>query len=343
MDSVIKASDLVAGDVLLYKGTGFISRAIQFFDGTDFSHAALYLGDGRVGEAIATGLKRRDYVEGAADIWVQAHRLKDVVPTMEPVLEVANAYLDEGNRYGYEQLLLLAFLCLTRKLRFTPSLRRLIRTVLDASAAVLTRMLSENREPMICSEFVYRAYDEAMPGSDDLYSLWINRLFASAETGLARAMAPGLEGGAPLPPVKGQGIHPQSLLALVNSSSGSAWVGPARAEMTFAAREEAEVDADQLEAAVEAYLGEIQDKPEALPMMAAAPEPSLAELRDATQDFAASLYAATHPEDEALMAMVTPATVVTISTYLTQVAADFVTPGDLYKTQSLYELGRVEM
>jgi hypothetical protein len=29
--------------------------------------------------------------------------------------------------------------------------------------------------------------------------------------------------------------------------------------------------------------------------------------------------------------------------YLNQVASDFVTPGDLYKTQSLYELGKIEM
>ncbi len=340
MDSVIKQKDLVPGDVLLYKGKGFISRAIQLFDGTDFSHAALYLGDGMVGEAIASGLERRSYMEGASGIWVQAHRLKDVVPTMDPVLDVANAYLDQGNRYGYEQLLLLAFLCLTRKLRFTPSLRRLIRSVLDAAAAVLTRMLSQKKEPMICSEFVYRAYDEALPGQYDVYSLWINRLFAAA--GLARAMAPGPEGGLPLAPPKGQGIHPQSLLALVNTSASGPWVGPARTEPLFAAVETTEVDLAALEGMVEDYLTEVQVETQAMPLRAA-PETSLEDLRDATQAFATSLYKATHPGDEQLMTLSAPVSAATVSTYLTQVAADFVTPGDLYKTQSLYELGKVEM
>lgn len=342
MDRVIKQSDLLPGDVLLYKGKSFISRAIQFFDGTDFSHAALYMGDGIVGEAIASGLKRRTYEEGASGIWVQAHRLKDVVPTMDPVLDVANAYLDQCNRYGYEQLLLLAFLCLTRKLRLTPSLRRLVRSVLDAAAAVLTRMVSQNKEPMICSEFVYRAYDEALPGPHDVYSLWINRLFAPA-AGLVRMAASGPEGGLPPAPPKGQGVHPQSLLALVSSSSGGAWVGPSRAEPLFAAAAPTEVDVDALEAMVEDYLDEVQAAPQALPMMAAAPETSLEDLRDATQAFATRLYKAAHPQDEQLMTMSAPAGDATVSMYLNQVASDFVTPGDLYKTQSLYELGKIEM
>jgi hypothetical protein len=341
MDSVIKTEDLVAGDVLLYKGTGFISRAIQFFDGTDFSHAALYLGDGKVGEAIASGLKRRDYVEGASGIWVQAHRIKNVVPTLDPVLEVAHAYLDEGNRYGYEQLLLLAFLCLTRKLRFTPSLRLLVRSTLDAATAVLTRLLSKHREPMICSEFVYRAFDEAMPEVTDIYSLWINRVTAPAG-GMARAVSPDQLGAPQLVPVRGQGIHPQSLLALVNANAGSDWMGPARTEPLLAAREVADEDVEQLEALVETYLKEVQvDPSEVTPR--AAPEPSLVDLQEATQQFAANLYTAAHPEDDRMRTVSPPAAAAMAANYLIQAAADFVTPGDLYKTQSLYELGRIEM
>lgn len=342
MDSVIKINDLVAGDVLLYKGKSFISRAIQFFDGTDFSHAALYLGDGQVGEAIASGLKRRDYVEGASGIWVQAHRIKNVVPTMEPVLEVANRYLDDGNRYGYEQLLLLAFLCLTRKLRFTPSLRLLVRSTLDAASAVLTRLLSQHREPMICSEFVYRVYDEALPDVTDLYSLWINRVTAPS-TGLARAVSPDLAGMRPLTPVRGQGVHPQSLLALVDANAGSDWSGPARSEPLLAAREATEEDVDRLEDLVETYLEEVQADPHALPRMAAPSAPSLEDLQAATQRFAASLYTAAHSEDDRMRSVSPPAAAAMAGTYLIQAAADFVTPGDLYKTQSLYELGRVEM
>ena len=161
--------------------------------------------------------------------------------------------------------------------------------------------------------------------------------------GLARMAAPGPEGGLPPALPKGQGVHPQSLLALVSSSSGGAWVGPSRAEPLFAAAEPTEVDVDALEAMVEDYLDEVQTAPQALPMMAAAPETSLEDLRDATQAFATRLYKAAHPQDEQLMRMSAPAGDATVSMYLNQVASDFVTPGDLYKTQSLYELGKIEM
>jgi len=53
MATSIPGSALCAGDVLLYRGTGMISRAIQKLDGTDVSHAGLYLGNGEVGEALA--------------------------------------------------------------------------------------------------------------------------------------------------------------------------------------------------------------------------------------------------------------------------------------------------
>lgn len=339
MADVIKIDELVAGDVLLYKGTGFISRAIQFFDGTDFSHAALYLGDGMVGEAVATGLERRNYEAGATGIWVQAHRLKDIVPTMDPVLDVGNAYLDQGNRYGYEQLLLLAFLCLTRKLKFAPSLRDLVRRVLDAAAAVLTRMLSEGREPMICSEFVYRVYDEAIPGPDDVYSLWINRLPMPA-VGLTRAVPAAAEGPAAPTAVRGQGIHPQSLLAFMESSSGSAWVGSPLEGLPV--RGEPEGTLEELESCVETYLEEVRVAPGVAVRAPTQPEPTLEDLRAATNGFAASLYAATHPEDAEARAMLTPAAVATVSEYLTRTAADFVTPADLYKTQSLFLVGKIE-
>jgi hypothetical protein len=338
MDSVIKLDDLVPGDVLLYKGTSFISRAIQFFDGTDFSHAALYLGDGMVGEAIASGLKRRSYEEGAGDNWVEAYRLKDVVPTMDPVLDKAKAYLDQGNRYGYEQLLLLALLCLTRKLRFSPTLRRLVRTALDAAAAIVSRMMSEDREPIICSEFVYRAYDEAMPASDDIYSIWVNKLAAPSATELTR----GLSSGMAVTPVEGQGIHPQSLLALINSSSGSAWVGPAPMEGARGLPAQPEPDSEQLERLIETYLQEAQADPREAPRSGAPEELALEELRDASQRFAFNLYSA-HQASEGARGISETEALATFSTYLTQVAADFVTPGDLHKSQSLFPLGKIEL
>lgn len=340
MAEMIKLEDLVPGDVIMYSGTTPICRAIQLFDGTEFSHAALYLGDGMVGEAVATGLERRPFVEGVPyNPWIHAQRLKDVVPDMTPVLDVANAYLDQGNRYGYEQLLLLAFLCLTRKLPFAPSLAVLIRRVLDSAAAMLTRMISQKREPMICSEFVYRAYDEALPGPDDQYSLWVNRLQAAAAAAVPfGAAALGMPPVAPRP-VRGQGIHPESLLALLNSTSGCTWIGAPVPGVAFAAMERPEPDEEELDATIDTYLEELRRPPD---VERGCPDPAvLPDLRDATHHFATRLYATSGEGVGEVRTLGATSTAAMVGRYLTQTLADFVTPADLYQTQSLYVVGRL--
>ncbi len=342
MDNTVKLKDLVAGDVLLYKGVGFVSRAIQFFDGTDFSHAALYLGEGMVGEAIATGLERQTVEKGAHGIWVQAHRLKERVPTMYPVLSTANRYLDQGNRYGYEQLLLLAFLCLTRKLRFTPSLRYMVRTVLDAAGAALTHLVSTNRQPMIRSEFVFRAFDEAVPEPEDAYKLSINRPPDLIESGIGTGVNLELAGAGGASGLKGQGVHPQSLLAFHTSPAGNAWLNPP-VETPFEVVVQPEVELAQLESMVDGYLAEVQaDAPEALSSYAL-PEATLDDLQGSINRFAANLYTAAHPDMEELPAFGAPSATKMMDAYLMQTAADFVTPGDLYKTQSLFQLGKLDI
>ena len=63
-------------------GTSFICRGIQFFDGSEWSHAALYLGNSRVGEAIASGLARRDVMIGIDDnVRVHGRQLKELALT----------------------------------------------------------------------------------------------------------------------------------------------------------------------------------------------------------------------------------------------------------------------
>ena len=334
MNSTVNVSDLLPADVLLYSGSSPLAKAIQFFDGTDLNHAGLYLGGDHVGEAVASGLVRNeihDSVHGAD--WVDVYRLKDRPPDMSQVLDKANEYLDQGNRYGYEQLLLLAFLTLTRRIKATPVLRTLIRHTLDAAAAVLARQMSQNREPMICSEFVYRAYDEALPEIDDPFSLRI-RAFMQAFAAGPAAVAPG-----DVP--RGQGVHPQSLLAFLSTESSSAWISaPAQpsapeAPVSFAPGE------SPIDALIETYLDEVHSEPERAGQ-AMSEGASIEELAASTQQFATTLYQASHPEattDQG--AALSFGAKAPASLYLFQTAADFVTPADLYRTQSLFRVGRL--
>jgi hypothetical protein len=336
MNSVVTVSDLLPADVLLYKGTSFVSRAIQFFDGTDHSHASLYLGDEQVGEAAARGLVRNSiHTSTHGNEWVDVYRLKDRPPDVSPVLEKATEYLDQGNRYGYEQLVLLAFLTLTRKLKATPTLRTIIRHTLDAAAAVLTRYLSQDREPMICSEFVYRAYDEALPEIDDPFSLRIRAFMRAFAQGPAAAPP----GGEP----RGLGVHPQSLLAFLSSESSSIWLeeptgpGPREAPISFAAGE------SQIEALIETYLDEARSEPD-MAARSMSEGASIEELAASTRQFAAALYEATHHEATMdLEPTVSFSSRSPMNLHLFQTAADFVTPADLYRTQSLFLVGRLDI
>jgi len=327
MSDTITILELWDGDVLLYRGTSFISKGIQFFDGTEVSHAALYLGNEQVGEAVGHGLLSRGVQESIAGAeWVQARRLKERPTDMGPVLARGLWYVEQGNRYGYEQILLLAFLCLTRKLKMTPTLRLLVRTVLDVAASLLTRLTSMGKQPMICSEYVYRAYDEALPEIDDPYSL---RIPISAVEMMIGAPA-GL----------GQGIHPQSLLALVASSPAEAWIRAPAPAVDLTAGAPAAVDESEIEGLVSTYLGEVKGDVSA---WAAPADVTIEELRASVDRFAASLYAAHHEQpQDAIGSMAILGNRSPVHDYLVQVAADFVTPGDLLYTPSLFLLGTIE-
>ncbi len=66
-------------------------------------------------------------------------------------------------RYGYEQILLLALLVSTQQIawEWIPGIASFVRDALDAAAAELASLTAAGRGPMICSELVYRCYEEA--------------------------------------------------------------------------------------------------------------------------------------------------------------------------------------
>ena len=338
MDSI--ALDQVrVGDVLLYAGTSVISKAIQVFDGTWASHAAIYMGDGEVGEAVARGLVRQgiEHSYEGSD-WVEVRRLKSLVPNMDPVLWMAEEYVADSNRYGFEQLLLLAFLCLTRKLPMSPSLRLLMRVALDAAASVLTRMLSQEREPMICSEFAYRVYDQALPEADDAYSIRLGRpvSYVGSSASGDELYALDVHEHVPL----AQGIHPASWLGLLAAPASNEWIlSSGDTDVLEEAPQESAVDN-----LVSAYLAEIQDADPPDLAEVAVPMVSLGELRAATDRFAAAYYEAGYLQEAMILGEADSLSTKSAAyDHLFVTAADFVTPGDLLHSSSLYPVGRLQL
>ena len=328
MGEKLGIADLRPGDVLLYRGQALLSKWIQHFDGSPASHVAIYVGDGQVGEAIATGVVPRDWetsFHGAE--WIRVYRLVSSPEDLGPVLDVAKAILDRGERYGYEQLLMLGLLCTTRKLEIRPVLRRLLRTLLDAATTVLTRLIAQDREPMICSEFVYRCYDQALPSVQDEYSILIPGMLALPQEGL-RSAAPS------------RGVHDESLAALFAAPASSAWIEPTEAVARRGAEEPP--DAQELEELAEAYLQEADTGQRS----AAYEEVSLEDLRASTDRFVLNLYRS-RPEAEAERGAAPERAAVEDERsaaygYLFRAAPDFVTPADLMKTESLVLIGEVD-
>jgi hypothetical protein len=173
-------AEVRAGDVLLFHGKGFVSWAIRLGDGTDVNHAAVALGDGKLAEAGGFGLQSRAVPVPGEGEYFRVHRLEGT-QELTPVLGVAQDYLNNRNFYAYQQIVLLAVLTLVRRLPLPRVARRLVRAALDHAAGALMDLLPVGKEWTICSEYVYRAFDEAHPDPDDVYTLTVPDIsFAAA-------------------------------------------------------------------------------------------------------------------------------------------------------------------
>jgi hypothetical protein len=362
MPDAIKRNELYLCDVLLYRGQALISRAIRLFDGTEVSHAGLLISNLQVGEALGHGLVSRSLDQSVAGAeWILARRLKESPEDMSPVERRGLAYIEQGNRYGYEQILLLTLLVLTRKPKVTPVLRKLVRATLDTAASYLLRLTANGKQPMICSEFVYRAYDEALPEAGDIYSLRIR------ESTLLPRTSGVMRGLDLTPPLHGQGIHPESLLAWIGPPEQRSWSGtrfrsPAALEvdesLAFSLAPSTDdalpsASTPELDTLIDRYLEEAKQPPTRTRSVRAADAVSDEELQAAVDRFALSLYAADTGDRETALDLSTRGRGRTRSAartrsdlpsafqHLFSTAADFVTPGDLLKSDSLYTLGRL--
>jgi hypothetical protein len=311
----VKLADLKPGDVLLARGTAWISRAIETLDGHGISHAALYAGDGNVDEATREGVKQRTIVYAAEDDeWIRVRRIGDPLLAADAIAK-AKTFIAEGDRYSYEQMVLLAMMTLTRRIPFTPSVGVVVRRILDQAAEILNKMImaleGQKKEPMICSELVFRCFDEPHPGSIRI---------AEPERAFAAAAPARLA----LDSKVGHGIEEGSVLHLLSTKGVTAPQAP-----RLAIRANAELTLEQL---VRQYLrettlnvgeGELQIDP----MLEASIVVFAAADQRARGGGATSLRAAT-PESA-------------VDSFMTT-ARDFVTPGDLLTSPSLASLGQID-
>ena len=153
--------DVRAGDVLLFRGNGFISKGIRFLDGSEVNHAAIALSGTELAEAVGHGL---DTAAIASTVEKNERTIvrRPIDCDSDLAVAVARRYLDSGTPYAYQQILLLAALCLTRRIPIRNRLfRRVLRRALDSAANLVNSLVDRGVDLMICSEYVYRCYGEA--------------------------------------------------------------------------------------------------------------------------------------------------------------------------------------
>jgi len=299
--------DLSPGDVFLYHGHNILGWAIRLLDGTDVNHAAIYLGDGKVGEALGQGVVQTELAQSVQGSVVRVFRHAPLPSDMKPVLGEAQAILKDGHSYAYGEILLLALLSITRKLPLPHLMGGLLRGILDKAAAILMDITSQGRKPMICSEFVYRCYNQALTDDRTPYKIKI--------AGALKAI-----GTAP-----GPRIDPESLLARLSAA-------PALKAALRAPVDTTPPSLEQIEHDLEGFKKKVDSGQERGIVTDAVLAKILEELTGHILNFVWKYLAALGKS---------PADPSRAIADLFHAQPDFVTPGDLLKSPSLSEKGRI--
>jgi len=330
----MNTSNIKDGDICLYHGNGWISKAIRYIDGTEVNHASIFVGNNRVIEAEGiTNRISKNTIENSMNgsAWIKVYRLKERPDDMDPVVDKANWYFGQSNRYGYEQILLLAMLSLIRKSKKGRIFRYLAKIVLERAAAVLLKLTEGGKEVLICSELVYRSYNEAHEGINDPYSLGLTNLNT-------------LKGMLGLP----ANVHPESLYALfgvpaAKNLSDNSFVDTAYNNVKQMADDIGLDVLSNIDDELKYLLPLLEDDELTAEDV---PEVSIEELEGTFQVFARQLHR------QANLSHLDRAESIDDAMYfreksmtfksLNEVIADFVTPGDLYKADALKYTGTIK-
>jgi hypothetical protein len=155
-----RPEDLRAGDIILTSRTGLIPAGIQLMTLAPVSHAAIYIGDDQVVEAVLSGVRIRSLQELLAEaVSVVALRYPDL--TAEQVRDIrAYAFRHVGAPFNVIGLLLHMPISIQRvacEMPLTPLGARdaCIRTVGSI------QYLNFGTRQFFCSQFVLQAYREA--------------------------------------------------------------------------------------------------------------------------------------------------------------------------------------
>lgn len=159
-DAFIAPEELQPGDILLTSISSFRSAAIQVMTFAPVSHAAVYIGDRQVVEAVGSGVRIRDIDELLKEEkMVLALRYPDL--SAEQAQNIKDYALNKtGTSFNYLGVTLHVPLTITRRLCELPLVPLAVRDACIRSIGVINQMAaSESR--LFCSQLVLQAYRHA--------------------------------------------------------------------------------------------------------------------------------------------------------------------------------------
>lgn len=151
---------LQPGDIILTADNGLNSSGIRLITLSPVSHAAVYLADQHVAEAVGEGIRRRAVADLVADeVTVVAFRHPGITP--EHIARI-NAFVARhiGQKYNYVGVMLQAPFALERRACELPLVPTLVRDFCLRGVAAVQLGLGRN-DQFFCSQFILEAYRSA--------------------------------------------------------------------------------------------------------------------------------------------------------------------------------------
>ena len=157
---LVSAEALQPGDILLTAGSGITSVGIQVLTMAPVSHAALYVGDDQVIEAVGEGVRTRS-VQAVLEeeAMVVAFRHPGTTPETAALMRDF-AHGKVGSRYGYLGVMLHAPFAVERRVCELPLVPGLVRDFCLRGVA-LVQLGTGSDDRFFCSQLVMEAYRHA--------------------------------------------------------------------------------------------------------------------------------------------------------------------------------------
>jgi hypothetical protein len=159
-ERAVDASELEAGDVLLFRSTPFMSRLIRRLDSSSINHVAMVIAPDTVLEAAPGGVASKSLGAAMKDVeYAIVRRASGVSAQGRRVIAEIATSLGGGN-YSYETVILHA-LHIALGEQLPRAVRRFLAWIVSFVRVVVDLILRSKQIPLFCSELIWLAFHKA--------------------------------------------------------------------------------------------------------------------------------------------------------------------------------------